>query len=113
MIRILDIDPQFACQVVSVPLGDRVYRVRLRWCTRTEAWYLDLESTAGESLLAGVRVVPGLNLLAPYQADTSILPDGKLICGAYDGRGRGGEPPGRDSLGSSHFLAYITADHEW
>lgn len=85
-------------------LGGRRYRIELTWYGRASAWLLDLRSSDGTLLLAGIAVRVGQVLTRPHVGDA--LPGegfGKLM--AID-TSNAGTDPGRDDLGTRVKLAY-------
>lgn len=55
-------------QSLSVPLGGTSYRMRIWWRESvTPCWMLDLSTDAGVSLVSGVPLLPGADLLAQHQ----------------------------------------------
>jgi hypothetical protein len=54
-------------QVFKVALGGNTYSLTLLWSTINHAWILDIaDSTGTASIVSGIIVVAGTDLLAPY-----------------------------------------------
>lgn len=88
-------------------LDGRRYLFELSWYPRAEAWMLDLRSSDGTSLLAGIPVRVGQDLLGPHVGDA--LPGeghGSLV--PVDTSGSGTDP-GRDDLGTRVVFDYVEA----
>lgn len=80
---------EYPDQEQTVSLGGVSYRLRLTWRPYCAAWYMDLSTMAGESILLGVRVEPGANLL--LWADPTVAPPGGLMAVASGVTGDEGE----------------------
>lgn len=86
-------------------LDGRRYLFELTWYGRAEVWMLDVRSSDGTMLLAGIPVRVGQDLLRPYVGDA--LPGeghGQLV--AVDTSGVGVDP-GRYDLGTRVVLVYM------
>ncbi len=54
-------------QTFSVTLNDTVYQLTFQWRAAFElGWVLDIASEDGTSLVSGIPLVTGVDLLAPY-----------------------------------------------
>lgn len=85
-------------------LDGRRYLLKLSWYGRAEAWMLDIRSSTGVVLLAGIPIRVGQDLLRPHVGDA--LPGeghGKLI--VLD-TSSSGIDPGRNDLGTRVRLVY-------
>lgn len=93
--------PAFSLQA---SLEDVTYTLRLRWNTRTEAWFVDILDAQGETqYLTGVRLVVNFPLAA---YNTGRQPPGSFV--AVDTSGTQTDP-GVDDLGDRVRLLYFTA----
>jgi hypothetical protein len=77
------------------------YGFRLAYNTRMQAWYLDLETSDGSLVLAGMRIAVGTNLLRPF--GDGRLPPGQLFALDVEGQDR---DPGRFDLSGPIQLLY-------
>ena len=92
----------------DVQLDGAVYTLAAAWNTRMDAWTLDIESSDGEVLARGIRLVLGWPLQRGIDYDDR-LPPGEFI--VVDPTGRAVAPPGRDSFtGGNYQLLYQEAD---
>ncbi len=57
----------------TIVLSGQVYELKFRWTTRLPSWYLDIGT-----ILQGVKIVNGIDLLAPYHY-IDELPSGQLV----------------------------------
>lgn len=94
-----DPDAPFYDQVTA--LGGSDYLLSLRWNDRAGAWAFSIATAAGDPILTGVPVLPGLPLW--FGARDSRLPPGDLY--VVDRQG-GQFPPGLEDLGSRVVLLY-------
>lgn len=81
-------------QRLETYLSDTAVALELRYNETTTRWSMDLQ-IAGQTVLTGKRLVPGIDLLAPYQFGIGSL---YLV----DWEGQGGAPD-RDALPSGQF----------
>lgn len=79
-----------------------VYGFRMSWNSRGAFWTLDIFSASGSTILRGLRVTTGVDLLAPFT--TREFPPGQL----YVVDSAGMSEPGRNSWRVSHNLVYKT-----
>jgi hypothetical protein len=70
---------------------------RFRHAARIDRWYMWLVSTDGEEFAGPIRLVPGIDLLAPYKYDSRV-PQGQLFV-------QGG-PLNRDNVDVGNTLRY-------
>jgi len=47
---------------LGVPLGGVTYLITVRWNSRDSAWYMDLAEDNGTMIMAGMKIVLGLNI---------------------------------------------------
>jgi hypothetical protein len=88
-----------------IDLDGTTYSIVLRWNTREEAWYLDIDEQDGTGIVRGQKILPLVNLSSRW-AD-SRMPPGILFVDAVNSDAR----PGRDSLFDGDVaLVYITED---
>ena len=68
----------------SIVLSGQVYELTFRWTTRLLSWHMNIGTT-----LLGVKVVNGIDLLAPYHYKDDV-PRGQLV--AHRSTGRASKP---------------------
>ena len=96
---------------VKVDLSGRRYTFSISYNTRQDAWMMSISDVNGELLIAGIRLVPGVNFLEKYRASSPGLPPGELIL--YDReRNAGTAVVTRQNLGSRFALTYIAVREE-
>ena len=88
-------------QTFAIALSGITYRVRVRYNERIETWVLDLADVEGNSIIRGIPMVTGCNLLEQYH---HLNFGGALV--AYNPDSDGDAPPQFDNLVGS--LLYIT-----
>lgn len=91
---------RFRVRLESVTLS-----LRLNFNTRARTWTLDLAAEDGDPIVNGLRVVEGVDLLAPFRYD-GRLPPGQLFARDTSGLHR---EPGRDDLRADIRLVYRNA----
>lgn len=86
-------------QYFQVSLGDVNYTLKVVW-RNTAGWIMDIIDSNGETLLAGVPLVPGLNLLGqyPHLGISGVL---AVVCDTGNP-----EYPTETNLGSFSHLIY-------
>lgn len=89
-------------QTFRIVLAGVSYQVRLVWNSVSESWVINLASSLGVDILAGIPLVTGVDLLAPYGylnlgGSLTVETDGDLL-----------QPPTRDNLGTSGKLYFTT-----
>ncbi len=90
-------------QSFSVTLGGILYRMRLLYNDADEGgWTLDIGKPDGTVLLAGVPLIPGINLLEQYEH--MEWPGALIVRSDRDA----GEAPTRDGLGTTSRLFFVT-----
>lgn len=83
----------------SIVLSGQVYEFTFRWTTRLPAWFMDVGT-----VLKGVKVVTGIDLLEPYHY-IDDLPSGQLV--AFRNSGTSSKPFFDDfGIGEAITLAY-------
>lgn len=85
-------------------LDGREFIMRFRYQSKDDAWYLDISDHDETPLVMGLKIVLGVLLLRPYQADVR-LPPGDLFALAPSGGG----DPGAGALGSRVLVVYESA----
>ena len=85
-------------------LGDRSFRVRLRWFDRLDAWYLDLYEADGTPIALGRRVSPGWLAVPDVNRKRADLPAGGALFVLGD------EPYVREDLGDGVQILFVSAD---
>lgn len=88
-------------------LDGRRYLLKLSWYARASTWLLDIRSSTGTMLLAGIPVRVGQDLLRPHVGD-DLPGDGHGSLVAIDTSGSGTDP-GRNDLGTRVVLVYSEA----
>lgn len=53
-------------QLFTLPLANNSYQFVLVWRDPAPGWVLDINDSAGQPIVNGIAVVPGVDLLAPY-----------------------------------------------
>lgn len=86
-----------------VKLDGKSYGLRARWNTSSLAWSLDVLTSGGVLIVAGIRVVRGAAMLSQFK--DARLPSGDLV--AYDVGATGDEYT--DFTSGRAVLAYVTA----
>lgn len=86
-----------------VVLDGREYLFTFDWRALESRWYLDVGTTEGESLISGIKLCLGANLLRRSQDER--MPPGLLFLVAAIGS----DDPGLDALGSRVALMYASA----
>ncbi len=80
----------------TVDIAGTSFLFRFRYNTREETWWFSILSVGGEAIVEGIKVVPGVNLLAPYKYNP-LLPDVTLIALSS---GDDDSPPRLEELGA-------------
>ncbi len=70
--------------VLEVVLSDVTYFLRCGWNSEADRWYLTFENALNEVVVAGVPVVTGFDLLAPYRH--LQVPEGLLWVASIEGQ---------------------------
>lgn len=87
-----------------VALGGATYTIHWSWNERDGAWYFGLDDPNGRALVASVRVVLNVDLLASAVADPDLRPPYPIV--TYDPTGSGVEPT-REDLGTRVKVLYL------
>ncbi|QHM71272.1 phage baseplate plug family protein [Mixta intestinalis] len=86
-------------QQFSINLSGTVWQLRIIW-RDVAGWVLDLQNSAGDAVVSGIPLIPGVDLLAQYGY---LQPGGKLVL-----LNNSDELPGTDELGGVANLYWIT-----
>lgn len=87
-------------------LEGRRFNFKMEWTSRLGFWTLDILDVSRNDLVLGLRMVNGMDLIAPF-SHLEAFPSGQLF--VEDGGGLYREP-GRTSFASSHHLIYRPSD---
>ena len=96
---------------VKVDLSGRRYTFNVSYNMRQDAWIMHISDTNDELLIAGLRLVPGIELLGKYRASSPGLPPGDLILVDRERNPQTAEVT-RDNLSSRFALTYMTTTEE-
>jgi hypothetical protein len=88
-----------------VDLSGVRYQLYISWNTRMESWYLSVLDTNGNLILAGIRLVPGIDLIGKYRASAPELPPGVLLVMDKESDPKTAELT-RDNFGTRFVLSY-------
>ena len=91
---------------VKVDLSGRRYTFNITYNVRQDAWIMHICDVNGELLIAGLRLVPGVDLIEKYRASSPGLPPGDLILVDREGNPKTAEVT-RDNLSSRFTLTYM------
>jgi hypothetical protein len=86
-------------------LDGEFFSFRMKFNSRSQTWMLDVGDITGASAVHGLRVVTGVDVLAPYHYLTTV-PPGQLFVVDLSGQYR---EPGRTSFREDHELRYRPA----
>jgi hypothetical protein len=53
-------------QTIQITMAGTLYGLTVRWNEMNQAWTLDLDDQRGNAIVAGIPLVTGVDLLAPY-----------------------------------------------
>ena len=95
-------DPRWEAQT---DLSGRRYTFCISYNTRQDAWTATISDANGELLVAGLRLVPGIDMLKKFRASSPGLPPGELVLIDKEGRPETAEVT-RSNLSSRFTLAY-------
>jgi hypothetical protein len=95
-------DPRWQAQT---DLSGRRYTFRVSHNTRQSAWTATISDANGELLVAGLRLVPGIDMLKKFRASSPGLPPGELVLIDKEGRPETAEVT-RDNLATRFSLVY-------
>ena len=96
---------------VKVDLSGNRYTFEVSYNTRQDAWLMNIKDTNNEYLIAGIRLVPEIELLGKYRASCPGLPPGDLFLTDRERRPDTAEVT-RDNLSSRFALTYMIAAEE-
>jgi hypothetical protein len=68
--------------VIEVNLDEKPYVLTYDWNSRTDRWSLTIEDSDGDLLVAGITLVPSIDLLRTVASDAR--PGGALILYTFD-----------------------------
>ena len=85
-------------------LDDVTYLVTMRYNLRIATWFMDLADATGATLVCGVPLVPGRNLLKAYQ--TRAVPKGVMY--VFAPQGSADKVPGEDDFTLGYRLVYTS-----
>jgi len=63
--------------ITEVSLGDTLIKIVTRFNYSIEAWTMDLMDARGDVILAGLMLVPNIDMLSPYTEQRELL--GSLV----------------------------------
>jgi hypothetical protein len=89
-------------QTLSVALGSITYNLTLNWNWIAQLWILDIADSANKSLVGGIPLVTGADLLEQY---ASLGFEGGLIVSTDSDPSA---PPGFNGLGTTSHLYFVT-----
>jgi hypothetical protein len=90
---------------LRVRLDGVFYRFRLAWNTRGEYWTISMRDDTGASLIDGLRITLGVNMLRQFRG--SMYPPGRLV--AVDTSGSSTDPGRHDLYNRRVQIVYLTA----
>lgn len=90
-----------------IDLDGKTYSLTFRWNERLASWHMSLATSAGVTILSGVRIVPEYLLLATYQYLPG-LPPGDFAVINLDANAPGGIT--FDNFGSRFVLVYYSPE---
>lgn len=93
--------------IETIELEGQSYRLSFHYNTRENAWYLSILDKDSVLLLAGIKLVPGYNLLRSFKATPGIPPGQLWIYDVLQDDASGSVDFAQ--LGSRYSLVYITA----
>ena len=96
---------------VKVDLSGQRYTFNISYNVRQDAWIMHISNVNGDLLIAGLRLVPGINLLEKYRASSPGLPPGALVLIDREGNARTAEVT-RQNLSSRYALTYMVVREE-
>lgn len=84
-----------------IELDQANYMFRFQWNSRSELWTMDIATTEGVEVVAGIPMLVNTDLIGRFQSDD--LPPGALI--VFD-TSKSGANPGRYNFGTDFLLLY-------
>jgi hypothetical protein len=98
------------CLEARVDLSGKRYGFYISYNALQEAWFMALSDPNDKLLIAGIRLVQGIDLLAKYRASVPELPLGELW--VIDVEGQNNEEITRHNLGTKFVLTYTVFGEE-
>jgi hypothetical protein len=90
---------------MQADLSGKRYRFSVSHNVRQNAWTMSIYDTNRELLIAGICLVPGVDLLKKFRASSPGLPPGELTLFDKEGKPQTAEVT-RDNLSSRFALVY-------
>lgn len=90
-----------------VTLDEEQFIIDVLLNSRDNNWYVDVKSDDGTYIVAGVKLLVGTSVIG--RSTSSKRPPGEIFTISTNSSF---EPPGKDGLGSSMLVTYISADDE-
>lgn len=87
-------------------LGGSLYKLYFSWNERQGIWQMSISDADDNLILGGLRLVPGIDLLAKYRVSVPALPGGMLIVVDKTGDDLTAELD-RNNFGSRFVLGYF------
>lgn len=100
--KIVEIPVRPIDQTFRISLSGKTYSFRLMWNASFNAWILDIADSNSVSILSGIPLVTGLDLLSPYP----YLEFGGALYVQSDGDAT--EVPTQVTLGTQGHLYFVT-----
>lgn len=99
----LEIPLQPVAQKLSVSIRGTTYVMTVRWCVPANCWVADFDATDGTSILAGIPLVTGADLMEQF-AHLDIGVGAMVVQTDHDQDA----VPTFDNLGSTSHVYYLT-----
>jgi hypothetical protein len=96
---------------VKVDLSGNRYTFEVSYNARQDAWLMNIKDVNSAYLIAGLRLVPEIELLGKYRASCPGLPPGDLYLTDRERNPQTAEVT-RDNLSSRFALTYMTTVEE-
>ena len=94
----------------TTTLNGNSYRITLRWVDRTRSWYIDLSTSAGQTIVNGVKLVPNVSLI---KTNNHLIEGGNLYLVPTNSSVTSEVIPTRTNLGlNKSFLLAFYLDTE-
>lgn len=103
MAQVIPVDPSLPSWRQQTELDGVLYELSFSWNDRDGSWFLTVRTVDGETISAGMRLVPNWPLLRKVRHEDR--PPGELM--VFVG---GGQGITRENLGEDAVLAYIPAE---
>lgn len=94
-----------ASHTFQTVLDNTLYQFRQRWNSREGSWRLDINSSEGDPILQGLKLLPNQNLTLQYE--DSRLPSGDIVLISTDAEIL---KPTFDNIDSSVKLIYLSRE---